>query len=137
MRLLAKREAGFSLIEVLVALAILSILATGFLMTLANSSKHTLTAEVLATAESIARTQMESIKSEAYQTNAPTTPSLYSKITSLPSASWDVTWTVARLDPKNLHDGSEQGMQEITLTVKFLEGAAWDDVLTLQGYKSQ
>ena len=132
-----KKERGFSLVEVLVALAIMGIVAAGFLMALTNSSAQTMTADVLATAESISRTQMESIKSETYQTNAPTTPSLYTKIFSMPSASWDVTWTVTRLDPKNLHDGSEQGMQEIAITVKYLKGGTWENVLTLQGYKSQ
>ena len=129
-----KKQKGFSLIEVLVALALLGVLAAGFLVALANSSSHSLTANIRATAESLARTQMESIKNEPYQTGASTNPALYTKI-ALPSSSWDISWTVSRLDPENLGNGSDEGLQKIDVTVKFLRGGAWSNVFTLEGYK--
>jgi len=111
-------KAGFSMVEVLIALMLLGIVGIGFLMVLANSSAHTITADVRATAESIARSQMESIKSETdYQTDA----SLYSKIALPPG--WDV-------DISGETKGS--GLQKITVAVTH----NGQNILTLEGYKS-
>lgn len=57
---------GFTLIEVLVALALFGIIAITFLGGLTTASRAVLTGDVRTTAESLARTQMESIKNQEY-----------------------------------------------------------------------
>ena len=56
------RESGVTLIETLVALAILAVVAVAFVSGLATASKATIIANEQSTAESLARSQLESIK---------------------------------------------------------------------------
>ena len=75
-----KGEKGFSLIEVVIALGILGIIAAAYLGSLANASQSLAVADERATAESLARSQMEYIKKESYSTDnysAPTIPPEY------------------------------------------------------------
>ena len=113
------KKNGFSLVEVLIALLLLGTVGLGFMGILANSSAHTFTADIRATAESIARSQLENIKSESnYQTDA----SLYPKI-EMPGDEWDVIIT---------GETKGFGLQKISVTVTH----AGDEVLTLEGYNS-
>jgi Tfp pilus assembly protein PilV len=106
---------------VLIALLLLGIVGSGFLAVLANSSSHTINADVQATAESIARSQMESIKGQAYDATAPYT---YAKIDfTLFGGSWDTSITATL---------KATGLQKISVTV-IHDG---QNVLTLEGYKS-
>ena len=57
---------GFTLIEVLIALALFAIIAIVFAGGLATASRAVLIADVRTRAESLARTQMESIKEQDY-----------------------------------------------------------------------
>jgi prepilin-type N-terminal cleavage/methylation domain-containing protein len=57
---------GFTLIEVLVALALVGIIAIAFLGGLSTASRAVLTADVRTTAESLARTQIEDVKNQDY-----------------------------------------------------------------------
>ena len=66
MKSLLKNEEGISLIEVLVALAILALIGVGFLSALATSSKAIIIADTRTTAESLARSQMEYVKDQPY-----------------------------------------------------------------------
>ena len=61
-----KSEKGFSFIEVIIALAILGIIAVGFLSGLATSAKGLLTADERETANNIAAAQMEYVKDQPY-----------------------------------------------------------------------
>jgi prepilin-type N-terminal cleavage/methylation domain-containing protein len=129
---IGKKKNGFSLVEVLIALLLLGIVGFGFLEVLANSSAHTLNADVRATAESIARTEMEYVKSLNYDGthNPPTyTPQ------AAPNASWQVVVTAVRLDPKSDGTGNDDGIQKITIIVRHDRGGNWTDVITLEGYK--
>jgi prepilin-type N-terminal cleavage/methylation domain-containing protein len=62
----AKSENGFGLVEVLMSLAILGIIAVTFLMAIGIASSSILIANERTMAESLARTQMESIKEQEY-----------------------------------------------------------------------
>lgn len=62
-----KDQKGFSLIEVVIAVALLGIIAAGFLGALATASKVLLIADVRATAESLVRSQMEYVKDQDYR----------------------------------------------------------------------
>lgn len=57
---------GFTLIEVLIALAILGIVAVAFLSALTTASTALILADERTTAESLTRTQLEYVKSQNY-----------------------------------------------------------------------
>lgn len=59
-------EKGFSLIEVIISIAILSIIGTGIMAALGTASKELLTTDERETAQNIAEMQMEYIKSQPY-----------------------------------------------------------------------
>ena len=130
------KKNGFSLVEVLVALALMAIVGGGFLMVLANSSSHTLNSDNRATAESIARTQMEYVKSLAY--DGSDNPPVYTPAAlaaPLNAANWKVLVAAVRLDPKNDGISDDDGTQKITVTVQFNQAGTWKTILTLDGYK--
>jgi len=64
--LLRGRSRGFTLIEVLVAMALMGIIAIAFVGGLGTASQAALTGDIRATAESLARSQMEYVKSQVY-----------------------------------------------------------------------
>jgi prepilin-type N-terminal cleavage/methylation domain-containing protein len=61
-----KSEKGFSLVEVIIAIALIGIIAVAFLGALATGSRAIFIADERATAESLARTQMEYVKNQDY-----------------------------------------------------------------------
>ncbi len=61
-----KNEKGFALIEVVIAMAIMGIVAAGFLAALSTASKTVILADERTTAESLARSQMEYDKKQFY-----------------------------------------------------------------------
>ena len=61
-----KSEKGFTLVEVTMGLALLGVIAVALLGALANSSKALIVADERATTESLARSEMEYIKSANY-----------------------------------------------------------------------
>ena len=61
-----EREKGFSLIEVMIAVALLGVVAVAFLSALGTGSKAIFIADERATAESLARTEMEYVRNQDY-----------------------------------------------------------------------
>ena len=102
-----KNERGFSLIEVLVALALLGIIAVAFLGGLATASKAIFIADERATSESLARSQMEYVKNLTYEYEA-------TEYDIDPNLSLDGYTLSVAVDP--LHE-PDKGIQEITVTV--------------------
>ena len=127
------REAGFTFIEVLIAILLLSLVGLMIFMTLTFSSRQTLSADVRSTAESIARSEMEYIKNLPYDAvhNPPqyTAEPLSDLVGS--DISWTITTSFSRLDPKHDLTGNDEGIQKISVTV-FNNGTS---VLTVEGYK--
>jgi len=127
------REAGFTLIEVLIAILLLSLVGLMIFMTLTFSSRQTLSADVRSTAESIARSEMEYIKTLPYDATSTPNP-VYTKESMSDlgvNSNWDVTIIASRLDPKGDGTGNDEGIQKISVTV-FNNGTS---VLTVEGYK--
>jgi prepilin-type N-terminal cleavage/methylation domain-containing protein len=140
---------GFTLIEVLIALALFTIIAFVFAGGLSTASKAVLTADVRTRAESLARTQMESIKEQGYN-------STYSKI-SIPgvtgaagpyyicscNSTGSVNCTASRIiavvwnSTTNNATTSETGLQKITLVIKHggTDATTSREVTRLEGYK--
>ena len=129
---------GFTLIEVLIALALFAIIGIAFAGGLATASRAVLTADVRTRAESLARTQMESVKNEDY---IDYSESGHGNYTVIEEDLYPVQVVVEPIDPDtyesytyNEGDGAfdqDDGIQLITVIVSH------DDrqVITLVGYK--
>ena len=117
-------ESGAPLIETLVALALLGAIAVAFLSGLTTSSKATIIANEQATAESLARSQMEWVKNTDYA---------YSVVDYSPApvpGGEDYVNYSAVIAAEPLHD-TDDGIQKITVTVKHFD----KEVMKLEGYK--
>jgi len=146
-----KNEKGFSLIEVMIAIALLGILGVAFLGALATGSKAIFIADERATAESLARSQMEYVRNQDYITAVDYDPGVagsgqvtYDKITEIPegytimSVNRDgatvediigVPWSP---DPQvNQPVDIDVGLQRIKLVVEHQD----KELITLEGYK--
>jgi len=119
------RESGVTFIETVVALAILGVIAVTFLNGLTTASKATFIADERATAESLARSQMEWVKNTSYSYNATE----YSPAP-IPSGGDYVNYA-AIIAAEPLHN-PDDGIQKITVTVKRSDKG----VIKLEGYKA-
>jgi prepilin-type N-terminal cleavage/methylation domain-containing protein len=102
-----KGNKGFALIETIVALAVLGIVAAIFLGSVGTATRATMVAEEEVTAESLARSEIEYIKSCAYQDSAteyPIDPTL-----SIPNR-----WSM----PNPTVEALDDGIQKVTITVQ-------------------
>ena len=123
-----RSEKGFSLIETVVALAIVAIVAVSFLSGLATSARATIVADEQTTASSLARSQMEDIKDQTY--DGTNNPPVYSLISSVPS-SYTVDIDADRLDPEGDGFDDDDGIQKVVVTVE----RGGRTILTLEDYK--
>jgi prepilin-type N-terminal cleavage/methylation domain-containing protein len=133
---------GMTLIEVLVALALFAIIAIAFANGLGTASRAVLTGDIRTNAESLARTEMEYVKTQDYSAGnwSYVVTNLGSTCTPEECPSWDVsthslsdehTLYTVEVEAVPLDDESEDPIQKITVTVSH-EGR---DVITLEGYK--
>jgi len=132
LNLFGGNERGLTLIETLMALAILGIIAVAFLSGLATTSKATFIVDERATAENLARSQMEYAKSQSYINYANPDHGNYGLIAT--PTGYSVHITVVPIDPDSgqpLPSGQDKGIQKITVTVK--HGSK--SVLTVEDYK--
>ncbi len=115
-----KNEKGFSLIEVIIALALLGIIAVAVLGGLATASNTLAIADERTTAESLARSQMEYAKNQTYAASY-TAPIPQDYV----DAGYSATIVVNPVTGKG-------GLQKITITIEH-QGR---QVITLEGYKA-
>ena len=104
-----KGNKGFAFIETIVALALLGIVAVFFLGSIGTATKASIVNDEQATAESLARSEVEYIKTYSYQYSAteyPIDPAL-----DIPSG-WSVNTTVEALH------GTDDGIQKVMITVQ-------------------
>ena len=124
LRIFTSRESGVTLIEAVVALAILGTIGVTFLSGLATTSKAAFIADEQATAESLAQSQMEWVKNAGYSYNA----TAYSSAP-IPSSKDYINYSVT-IAAESLHN-PDGGIQKITVTVKRSD----EGVIKLEGYK--
>ncbi len=123
-RVFIRHESGMSLVETVVALAVLGTIAVTFLSGLVTTSKAAFTIDERATAESLAQSQMEWAQSANYTDYATEyTPAL------IPSSK-DYIGYSANITAEHLGD-SDEGIQKITVSVNRSD----EQVFTLEGYK--
>ncbi|MBM3155158.1 MAG: hypothetical protein FJ008_07455 [Chloroflexi bacterium] len=127
-----RSQAGLSLVEVLVALGILIAVGVTFITGLTVASKGSLVSQERVNAESLAKSQMERIKSWQYDdaNNPPQYGDAKLPDDDIPDG-YDLIISAERLDPKGDGTGNDDGIQKVTVTVT-LNGEA---VLTLENYK--
>ncbi len=126
-----KSEKGFTFIEVVIALAVLGIIAVGFLGGLATASKGLLIADERETANNLAEAQMENVKNQPYDsTNNPPQYELLDDIDIPDGYSVEVPMA-ERLDPEDDGLDDDDGIQKIAITVRH----NGKEVLTLEDYK--
>lgn len=124
LRRFAYSESGATLIETLVALALLGAIAVAFLSGLATTSRATVIADEQTTAESLARSQIEWARGADYVAGA----SEYSPAP-IPQGE-DYAYYSVTIAAVPLHE-PDRGIQKITVIVKH----SGKDVTRLEGYK--
>ncbi|MFC1862105.1 hypothetical protein ACFLT4_04415 [Chloroflexota bacterium] len=117
-------EAGVTLLETVVALAVLATIAVTFLSGLVTTSKATFMVDEQATAESLAQSQMEWVANATYVYDA----AQYSPAP-IPGGKDYINYSVD-VAAQPLHP-SDDGIQKITVTVS----RSGERVFILEGYK--
>lgn len=123
-----KNEKGFTLIGVVIALAVLGVIAVGFLSGLAGASRALFTADERTTANNLAESQMEDVKNQDYDdTNDPPQ---YALLSDIPDG-YDIEVAAVRLDPEDDGFDDDDGIQKITVAIEH-HGR---EVMILEDYK--
>jgi prepilin-type N-terminal cleavage/methylation domain-containing protein len=123
-------EKGLTLIEVLVALGILSAVAVVILLGMSTSSKAVMVSQERVAVDNLAKSELEYIKSLPYDaTSIPLVYAVDPAIT-VPQG-YNIAVAAQRLDPKGDGFGNDDGMQRITINITHNEEPAF----TLVGYK--
>ena len=110
-----KSEAGFSLIDCLLAIGLMGIFALTVPSAMVGASRATMSTNQHTMAESLARSQMDYIQNQPY--DSVNMPPFYAEIPDVP-ASYSITPTAVRLDPRGDGTTNDDGLQEITVNVK-------------------
>ena len=141
---------GFSLIEVAIAIALIGVLAVAILGALSYASTVLIITDRQATAESLAKSQMEYVKNQGYEPAENGGVATYEEITGIPDGY--AIWSVNRDEepvgdvvgiPWNSGNNTaayeDNGLQKITVIVKYEilrpENKIVVEQFTLEGYK--
>lgn len=131
---------GFTLLEILIAIALIGIVAVAILGALSTSSKVLSIADERTTAESLARRQIEYVKSQSYNAAPDGGVAIYSKIPNIP-AGYSI-WSVNRAgavvtdivgipwdSESNQLVDKDAGLQKIALVIKHKDMANQDKTI--------
>ena len=131
---------GFTLIEVTIAIALMGIIAVAILTAFSAATMALIITDRRATAESLARSQMEYVKNSYYDyilEDGHPQYSLDPGITPLPP-SYSVVTTAVRLN-RDVDPDDDDGIQLITVTVTYnvvgAENKMIEKQFTLEDYK--
>ncbi len=125
------QHGGTTLIETIIALSILAAVALASLTGL-NTLYNTLTiSERRTTAESLARSQLEYVKSQPYIGDSCPSPQYQSLDPGQLPADYSIAVTAVCIDGSGTEAATDKGLQRVTVTVKHNNR----DVLQVSGYK--
>ena len=122
------REGGFTILEALLALALVGIILVGILGALGTSSRATLIDDEQTTADNLAESQLEHVRDQAYDSTG--NPPQYSLIGGIPQG-YSIGLVSTRLDPEGDGAGDDDGLQKVVVTVQHRNST----VATLAAYK--
>ena len=139
-----KSEKGFSLAEVMISIALLGIVSVAFLSAIGTASKAVLLADEQASAESLARSEMEYVKSQEYSVASPDPWSYELPAGTSPTGEFPSWWNdypsalaegyesyIVIVNAEPLYD-TDNGIQKITVVVERED----KQVVTLESYRS-
>ncbi|MCJ7669534.1 MAG: type II secretion system GspH family protein [Dehalococcoidia bacterium] len=110
---------GFTLIEVVIAMLLLGIIGVAVLSSLSYASAVLISVDRRATAESLAKSQMEYVKDNNKNPyDAINNPPQYVRDSSIVPTGYNITITAVRLD-RDGTPGNDDGIQQITVTVSY------------------
>ncbi len=109
-----KTDAGFTLVEVLIASVLLTIVATGILVGLITASRVLFVNDSSETAKNLAETQMEFVKQQTFIAGSGT--SVYTAAP-IPSAQSAYSISINVISGPNLTPPRDSYLQEIIITV--------------------
>ena len=130
-RLFTGNSSGIGLIEVIIALAILGIIAVAFLSGLSTSLKAVIISDERSTSQALAQSQMEYVKSQAYDESTEPDHPQYVENPDLTPSGYTVDISAERLDPEGDGTANDDGLQKITIYVSHQGNV----VFTLEDYK--
>ncbi|MFO7773086.1 MAG: prepilin-type N-terminal cleavage/methylation domain-containing protein [Dehalococcoidia bacterium] len=146
-RALRGASGGMTLIEVLIALALFSIIAITFLGGLTTASRAVLLGDIRTTAESLARAQMEHVKNQPYVRAEQNEVATYPKIGTIPHGyticslnrggelvNCGYSQDIIAIPWDSMDDGQadiDVGLQKVTLIINHNDKV----IITLEGYK--
>ena len=124
---------GFSMIEIVIAIALIGVIAVAVLSALSTASMALIIADERATAESLARSQLEYTKNDDYDNiNYPDPEYSLDPDIDIPDG-YNINIEAVRLDPEEDGTDDDDGIQKITVTVS-RDGEV---LVTLEDYKRE
>ena len=125
-----KNQSGFGQIEALIALSILGMVGTSLLGGLLTVTKTTPIADERSTAQTLAESQIEYVRTQDY--DYINDPPQYLELSGADvPAGFTITTTATRLDHDNDGSGDDDGIQKISVTIKHFN----ETVTTLDSYR--
>jgi Tfp pilus assembly protein PilV len=142
MKNIIKNQKGIAFIETLIALVILGLIGTAFMLALSVSSKAIITSDELTISESLARSQIEFVKQQPYDPAAAGGEGTYLKIGDIPAGYtiWSIDSSSAVVvaivgvpwdSQTGIAAASDSGLQKIRLVIQH----HGQEVYTMEGYK--
>ena len=135
-KILWRNEAGVTLIEVLVALAILGIVGVGFLSGTSTTFRATMVSQERVVAENLAKSQLEHIETQDYIPKAdydPGDPDMRYELIDIPANLIGKGYDVEINTPQLIISPGETGFELQSLTVVIKRDG--EEILTISGYK--
>lgn len=121
---------GVSLVETIITLGIMSIVAVVYLSGMSATSKAVMVSQERVTAENLAKSQMEYIRSQPYdQVNSPP-QYLELSVGDIPET-YDIVILAERLDPKGNGLTNDDGLQKVIVVVN----RSGVEIFRLEGYR--
>jgi len=125
-----KNQSGFGQIEALIALSILGLVGTSLLGGLLTITKVTPIADERSTAQTLAESQLEYVRTQDYDYINDPPEYLDLSVVDVPFG-YTISTTATRLDHDNDGAGDDDGIQKITVTIDHHN----ETVTTLESYR--